>query len=205
MEESEKADSCQESNPGHLACAAHALSLNYDSRTAASPRLNKHVAKINVTQLERHHQIFINVCSEDRILTLNNARERITVYTQPLSLLTPTHTIRYISQLVHIWVSPPLSLSPYFFSTFNSQILRNFLELCKVWEVQKRNTWILNHLHSSQEQLMPRFAVMKNAVMNQCFWSYFWCICVILCGWYTCKILCQNGHSSLARFHNFYV
>ena len=37
IEESEKAGSCRESNPGHLACAASALPLSYDNRTATSP------------------------------------------------------------------------------------------------------------------------------------------------------------------------
>ena len=35
IEESEKARSLQESNPGHLACAASALPLNYDNWTTA--------------------------------------------------------------------------------------------------------------------------------------------------------------------------
>ena len=33
IEESEKAGSYQELNPGHLACAASALPLNYNNRT----------------------------------------------------------------------------------------------------------------------------------------------------------------------------
>ena len=37
MEESEKADGCQESNPGHLACAAGSLPLSYDSQTTITP------------------------------------------------------------------------------------------------------------------------------------------------------------------------
>ena len=37
IEESEKAGSRQESNPGHLACAASALPLSYDNRTTTSP------------------------------------------------------------------------------------------------------------------------------------------------------------------------
>ena len=35
IEESEKAGSCWESNPGHLACAASALPLSYNNRTTA--------------------------------------------------------------------------------------------------------------------------------------------------------------------------
>ena len=37
IEESEKAGSRRESNPGHLACAASALPLSYDNRTTTSP------------------------------------------------------------------------------------------------------------------------------------------------------------------------
>ena len=37
IEESEKAGSRRESNPGHLACAASALPLRYDNRTTTSP------------------------------------------------------------------------------------------------------------------------------------------------------------------------
>ena len=39
IEESEKASSCQKANPGpgHLACAATALSLSYDNQTITSP------------------------------------------------------------------------------------------------------------------------------------------------------------------------
>ena len=37
IEESEKASSHRESNPGHLACAASALPLSYDNRTTTSP------------------------------------------------------------------------------------------------------------------------------------------------------------------------
>ena len=37
IEESEKAGSCRESNPGHQACAASALPLSYNSRTTTSP------------------------------------------------------------------------------------------------------------------------------------------------------------------------
>ena len=37
IEESEKAGSRWESNPGHLACAASALPLSYDNRTTTSP------------------------------------------------------------------------------------------------------------------------------------------------------------------------
>ena len=37
IEESEKAVSCRESNPGHLACAASALPLSYDNRTTTGP------------------------------------------------------------------------------------------------------------------------------------------------------------------------
>ena len=37
IEESEKAGSHWESNPGHLACAASALPLSYDNRTTTSP------------------------------------------------------------------------------------------------------------------------------------------------------------------------
>ena len=37
IEESEKAGNCQESNPGHLACAASALPLSHDSQTTTSP------------------------------------------------------------------------------------------------------------------------------------------------------------------------
>ena len=37
IEESEKADSRQESNPGHMACAASALPLSYDNQTTTSP------------------------------------------------------------------------------------------------------------------------------------------------------------------------
>ena len=36
MEESEKAVSRRESNPGHLACAASALPLSYDNQTTTS-------------------------------------------------------------------------------------------------------------------------------------------------------------------------
>ena len=37
IEESEKAGSRRESNPGHLACAASTLPLSYDNRTTTSP------------------------------------------------------------------------------------------------------------------------------------------------------------------------
>ena len=37
IEESEKAGSRRESNPGNLACAASALPLSYDNRTTTSP------------------------------------------------------------------------------------------------------------------------------------------------------------------------
>ena len=37
IEESEKAGSRWESNPGHLACAASALPLSYDNQTTTSP------------------------------------------------------------------------------------------------------------------------------------------------------------------------
>ena len=37
IEESEKAGSCWESNPGHLACAASALPLSYNNQTTTSP------------------------------------------------------------------------------------------------------------------------------------------------------------------------
>ena len=37
IEESDKAGSCQESNPGHLACAASALPLSHNNRTTTSP------------------------------------------------------------------------------------------------------------------------------------------------------------------------
>ena len=37
IEESEKAGSFQELNPGCLACAASALSLSYDNQTTTSP------------------------------------------------------------------------------------------------------------------------------------------------------------------------
>ena len=43
LEESEKASSHQESNPGHLACAASALPLSYDNRTTTSPQNPLHV------------------------------------------------------------------------------------------------------------------------------------------------------------------
>ena len=37
IEESEKAGSRWESNPGHLACAASTLPLSYDNQTTTSP------------------------------------------------------------------------------------------------------------------------------------------------------------------------
>ena len=41
IEESEKAGSRLELNPGHLACAASALPLSYDNRTTTSPHKKK--------------------------------------------------------------------------------------------------------------------------------------------------------------------
>lgn len=43
LDESEKADSDQETNQGHLAFAASALSLRYDNRTMTSPHNSQYI------------------------------------------------------------------------------------------------------------------------------------------------------------------
>ena len=55
MEESEKPSSRRESNPGHLACAASALTLSYNNRTTTSPHNPLYVLAQVITKMPQSH------------------------------------------------------------------------------------------------------------------------------------------------------
>ena len=62
IEESEKASSRRESNPGHLACAASALPLSHNNQTITSPHNPLHVLIMFASTLVFHQGNTFDSC-----------------------------------------------------------------------------------------------------------------------------------------------